>query len=227
MSAISFKISGGTLTIDSNVLAPLFANATFTPTPVANTTPVSNTTPVANTTPVSNTTPVANTSSASWVYYKGKFNWAGDWSDVTMNYSSNGSLGVDGVSNCIEMPSGAEWEYWLPYPPTNSAAPASNGIGYDLTGKTYFTIAIKPTQAGAAATMGFYTASGTTDDIPAGNSVTINSAAYGPATMVANQWNVYKIPLTAFGLTGWIYKFMIQQQGTTPQVWYIDQVGFE
>jgi hypothetical protein len=169
------------------------------------------------------TPPAAGT---SWVYSKGKMLWAGDWSDVTVDYASTASTGVDGVSPCIAIPAGPSFEYWLPFPPATPGAPAANGIGYDLSGKTKFTIAIKPTKAGMVPTMGFYIANSATNDIPAGNTVSLAQAKYGPATMVAGQWNVYTVPLSDYAVSGWIYKFIIQEQGSTPQALFIDQVGF-
>jgi hypothetical protein len=165
------------------------------------------------------------------VYYQGLFYWAGDWSDIVPNYASNastGSLGVDGVYDSIMIPAGTAYEYWLPYPPLTAGSPAGNGIGCNLTGKTMMTIAIKPTQAGLQPTIGFYKANATTVDIAFGNQVNIANAAYGPATPVVGQWNVYTIPLSAFGIgtPGWIYKFILQEQGTTPQQMEVDQVGF-
>ena len=44
--------------------------------------------------------------------------------------------------------------------------------------------------------------------------------------MTVGAWNTYTIPLSAFGVSGWIYKFIVQQQGNTPQVMEYDQVGF-
>jgi hypothetical protein len=171
-------------------------------------------------------TPVSTGKITGPVFVNGQFYWAGDWSNVTMNYTAN-IAGVSGPGPVIQMPSSSPWEYWLPYPKTVSGSPASNGIDYNLSGKTYMTFAIKPTQAGAAGSLGFYKANGATDDISTGNSVTFPQAKYGCATLVVNQWNVCTIPLSDFGVSGWIYKFILQQQGTTPQTWYLDQVGFE
>jgi len=166
------------------------------------------------------------TSIKSPVYLNGKFYWAGDWNTIAFNYAQSGA-GVDGAGPVIGMPGDQEWEYWLPYPPNNPAGPASNGVNFDLSGLTYFTVAIKPSRAGALAQMQFFRADGGTDDIPYGTALIISQAKYGPATMIAGQWNVYTIPLADFGVSGWIYKFILQQQGVSPQSWEIDQVGFE
>jgi hypothetical protein len=160
------------------------------------------------------------------VFQNGKFDWQGDWNSVPFDYAQAGA-GVSGPGPVIGMPGNEANEYWLPYPPMNSGGPASNGVNFNLSGFTHFTIAIKPSQAGALAQMQFFQASGATDDIPFGNMLNISQGKYGPATMVAGQWNVYTVPLADFGVSGWIYKFIIQQQGVTPQSWEIDQVGFE
>jgi hypothetical protein len=183
------------------------------------------TTPVATPTPTPVATPTGSSPITLPVYTNGVFHWAGDWSGYTVNYAF-ADKGVNGPGPVIQLPSTSQWQFWLPYPPNNPAGPAANGINFNLTGATHFTIAIKPSQAGAQATMGFYSGSGTADDVPYGNSLTITQAKYGPAAPVVGQWNVYTIPLADFAVSGWIYKFIIQQQGTTPQTWEIDQVGF-
>lgn len=165
-------------------------------------------------------------STAIAVYEKGKFSWAGDWSNGTFVYNSTASLGIDGVSPCIQGPAGSPWGYWLPYPPVTAGAPAANGIGCNLAGTTHVTLAVKAAKA-FTMTMGFYSATSTTNDVPFGKSVTVTLAKYGPATMVPNAWNVYIIPLADFGITpGWIYKFILQQQDATSIEWFLDQVGF-
>jgi hypothetical protein len=178
------------------------------------------------TAPTPTPTPPVTGTMKSPVYLDGKFYWGGDWNAVPFNYAQAGA-GVDGPGPVIGVPGGVEWIYWLPYPPHNTAGPATNGVNFDLSGLTYFTIAIKPSQAGALAQMQFFRADGGTTDIPYGTMLIFSQAKYGPATMVAGQWNVYKIPLADFGVSGWIYKFIVQQQGVTPQPWEIDQVGFE
>jgi hypothetical protein len=171
------------------------------------------------------TPPVTSNAIKSPVYMSGKFSWQGDWNSVPFNYAQAGA-GVSGSGPVIGMPGTQAFEYWLPYPKTNSAGPASNGVNFNLSGFTHFTIAIKPSVAGALAQMQFFQAQGATDDIPFGTMLNISQAKYGPATMAAGQWNVYTIPLADYSVSGWIYKFIVQQQGVTPQAWEIDQVGF-
>jgi Calx-beta domain len=177
-------------------------------------------------TPTPTPAPPVTGTITSPVFLNGKFYWAGDWNSVPFNYAL-AAAGANGSGPVIGMPGSEAYEYWLPYPTNNSAGPASNGVNFNLSGLKYFTIAIKPSQAGALANMQFFQANGGTDDIPYGNMLDISQAKYGPGTMVAGQWNVYTIPLADFGVSGWIYKFIIQQQGVTPQSWEIDQVGFE
>lgn len=223
----SLALAQSTLTISAADLAKLNAKAPVTTTMSVTVTvspPV--VTPPVVTPPV--TVPPITTAGADWVFNKGVFNWAGDWdSGGNANYAS-AIVGVDGKSKSIALPGAYGFEYWLPYPKMNSAGPASNGVNYNLAGKTKMTIAIRPTKAGLSATIGFYRASGTTDDIAFGNTINIVSAKYGCTTLTVLAWNVCTIPLIDFGLGSqtWIYKFIVQQQGATPQPWNIDQVGF-
>ncbi len=176
----------------------------------------------------SSSPPPVSGSGASWIYYHGKYDWAGDWNQVAMNYDYS-AAGVDGSGPVIYMPGVNAYQYWLPYPPQNSAGPASNGTNFNTTGYTKLTIAINPSQAGMTPQIQFFVANGSTDDIPFGTMLMITQSKYGPVPMVPGQWNVYTIPLTDFGLAAggqWIYKLIFQQQGTTPQNLEIDQVGF-
>jgi hypothetical protein len=166
---------------------------------------------------------------ASPVYYNGKFYWAGDWSGIAgINYSAPG--GVSG-GNCIAIPKAGQYEYWLPYPPVTAGSPATNGIGCNLTGKTKFTIAVKPSVTGLNLSMGFYEANATQVDIPFGSSVNITQqkyCVYGPGTPTAGEWSVFEVPLADFniGTPGWIYKFIDQEQGAEPQAVNIDLCYF-
>jgi hypothetical protein len=172
-----------------------------------------------------------------WIYNGGAFKWGGAWGDAPIDYSSSDVPSVTGTSRVMRMASVSRWEYWLPYPPTvsrgassqppNSFATGGNGIAFHTAGYNYLTISIWPTHPGAQVSAGFYEAHGTSTDmqIPGAGSV----MSYGPSTMTVGAWNTYKIPLTALGLPAegrWIYKIIVQQQGNTPQVWYIDRVGF-
>lgn len=47
---------------------------------------------------------IALQSNAFWVYDNGKFNWAGDWSGITMSYAFTGTPTLSGGAACIEMP---------------------------------------------------------------------------------------------------------------------------
>ncbi len=161
------------------------------------------------------------------VYTAGVFHWAGDWNGSAnpIDYAY-AAAGVAGPGPVIRVFGSTANMYWLPYPPNNPLGPASNGVNFNLAGKTYFKISVKPSVAGGQLSMGFYKAVGTSDDIPFGHGVTITQAAYGPASMTPGVWNTYKIPLVDFAVSGWIYKFILQQQGVTPQVMLYDEVGF-
>jgi hypothetical protein len=159
------------------------------------------------------------------VFLNGKFLWAGDWNAVPFNYAL-AAAGVNGPGPVIGMPNAGAFEYWLPYPPNNPAGPSNNGVNFNLAPFTKFTISIKPAAAGAQAQMQFFSGAGNANDIPFGNMLNLTQAKYGPAVMVAGQWNTYTIPLADFGVSGWIYKFIVQQQGVTPMAWEIDQVEF-
>jgi hypothetical protein len=160
------------------------------------------------------------------VYENGKFHWAGDWDSVPVNYAFN-APGVNGPGPVINMPGTNAWEYWLPYPPPNAAGPATNGVNFNISTFSYITFALKPSVAGGLMQVSFYESNGATDDIYNGVFLNITQAKYGPVP-TPGVWGVYTIPLADFKLTNrtWIYKFIMQQQGVTPQQWEIDQVGF-
>lgn len=66
-------------------------------------------------------------------------------------------------------------------------------------------------------------------DVSEGNAVPIGngSSLYGPATMTANAWNVYTIPLSAFNLTNLqILKFAIHDQTGGSSTFYVCNLGF-
>jgi hypothetical protein len=201
---------------------------------------------MATTTPPPVTTkPPAGT---SWVYYQGKYDWSGDWnSGLTANYTAKPSgfsclTGAD----CLELTPTGEWGMWIPFPETSNNPNDtlhSPGIGMNITGFSYLTIAIYPTKAGFAPTFGFDYSTPGQVDLPAGDCVAVagtaegtscTAGAYGPSPMVVGKWNVYNIPLSAFNLgsvlaktNGWIYKFWSQEHGDNDQqTYYVDQVGF-
>jgi hypothetical protein len=213
------------------------ALAAGTPVSLVLSPPAAVVTPPVNPTPPPPPPTGSNGGITAGVFLLGKLLWQGDWDagDAPKLIYNYDMAGVNGPGPVIEMPSW-KWFYWLPYPPQNFAGPATNGTNWPISadGKnlTHFTIALKPTQAGGLMTMQFDVANGGATDIPFGQSLTITQAKYGPAAPVPNEWNVYTIPLADFctpaqpTFPAWIYKFINQQQGVTPQTWYIDQVGF-
>lgn len=83
----------------------------------------------------------------------------------------------------------------------------------DLTGYKTITVAIKPTvkeffQIGMLM-IGDQPIPGST------GAVNLNNSKYGPNPMVIGQWNVYVVPLSAFGtMPVHVYKFMVLHQNT-------------
>lgn len=66
-------------------------------------------------------------------------------------------------------------------------------------------------------------------DLGNGNAVPIGagSSLYGPATMTANAWNTYTIPISAFNLTNLqVLKFAIHDQTGGSSTFYVCNLGF-
>jgi hypothetical protein len=166
-----------------------------------------------------------------WVYYAGTMNWAGDFSyAATINYSA--------TSNPLTAPfdiavnSGA-YGAWQPYacgnsPFTSYAGGAMTSVcngtfEFKNAGYTAITFAVKPTVANWSGSV-YFTGIGDVN-LNCGASLPGN---YGPAP-VANQWNVYTVPLSDLCVAGVanLYKFAIQDTTGASDTWYIDNVGFE
>jgi Calx-beta domain/Putative Ig domain len=163
------------------------------------------------------------TDGVNWVYYNGAMspNWPYDysWSGLQVEYS-------DATGNPLTPPydikaTGVVYAGWQP---------ASLNWSFDVTGCNYLTFALKPTVANQKWAIAFLYVGDIDTNIAIG---TASNATYGPINPVVGQWNVYKIPLTAFFPGGVvppnIYKFHIQDQtgnGGANNVWYIDNVGF-
>ena len=212
---------------------------------------------------------LASTSpSVSWVYYNGTYVWdytayeqahPDNWnSGLSSNYASSAIKCLTG-SKCIQQTPTAANGIWIPYP-ANPNAPNPNdtvnkpfGIGINIIGYDYFTVAINPTQAGFSPiiyidyavpgkvdqTGGCIGLSGAANNYSFGGNHCAHPSslgAWGPDPMIPGQWNVYNVPISAFNIGtilsethGWIYKFFIQEQatnGANDQVYYLDQVGF-
>lgn len=157
------------------------------------------------------TTPPAAT---SWVYHNGQFLWPGDWSfSAEPNYKDTAGAAASGYDIALTLK--GQWGGWLPYAP---------GQSFNLTPYTAITFALKPASAGAKAQIYFVKAG----DDPVGNAVDPFSGQYGP-TPTLGQWNTYRIPLSAFGVSGvTILKFSIQDQSgrASGTAFYLNDVGF-
>jgi Calx-beta domain len=159
----------------------------------------------------------------SWVYYNGAMtaNWPFDysWGGLISDYRDTSGTPLSGSYDIkVTTPIYAGWQ------------PASLNWSFDVTGCNYLTFALKPTVANQK----WYAAFLYVGDIDTNIAVSVTgNAAYGPANPVVGQWNIYKIPLSAFFPNGvvpsTIYKFHIQDStgnGGANNVWYIDNAGF-
>jgi hypothetical protein len=157
----------------------------------------------------------------AWVYYNGAMSssWPNDYSygGLVADYKDTSGAPMSGAYDIkITTPSYGGWQ------------PASLNWVFDVSGCNYLTFAIKPTAANQTFNSYFMYVG----DISTGVSVDVTASGYGPSTPVVGQWNVYKIPLTAYFPNGAvpasIYKFAIQDTGGSgsSHVWYLDNVGF-
>lgn len=163
------------------------------------------------TTPTPTPTP---TSGTSWVYHNGIFNWPGDWSwSGTANYKDTEGRPLSGMYDVAFTLQG-QWGGWQPYAPNRS---------FSLAPYKYLVISIKTTVASQPIHIFFEAA----NDTPIGTFIDPAASGFGP-TPVVGQWTSYKIPLSAFGVTGaTILKFGVQDDsGGANNTFYIDDVGF-
>lgn len=167
--------------------------------------------PAPVTTPVPPPVPPA---ASSWVYHGGKLLWAGDWSfNAAPNYKDTAGAAPSGQDIAVTLT--GQWGGWLPFAP---------GLTFNLAPYSAITFAFKPVSTGAAAQVFFVKA----NDIPVGTAVNPFSGAYGPAPD-PTRWTTYRIPLSAFGVSGLnILKFAIQDQTgrSSGTAFYLDDVGF-
>jgi hypothetical protein len=164
-----------------------------------------------------------------WVYYAGVMQWAGDFSyAATINY--NGSTSPLSAPFDIAVNSGA-YGAWQPYGCGNdwqtqvvAGVSVCNALfQFKNAGYTTLTFAIRPTTSDWSGNIYF---EGVGD---VGLNCTKNVTDYGPNPPVANAWNVYTVPLSALCVANapTLYKFAIQDQRGSNDIWYIDNVGFE
>jgi hypothetical protein len=158
--------------------------------------------------------PPPPTAGTYWVYQNGTFNWPGDWSwSGRANYRDTTGDPLSGGYDIAFTLLGS-WGGWLPYAPNKR---------FSLTPYKYLTIAIKTTVAPQPVHIFFEAA----NDTPVGTFIDPAASGYGQ-TPVVGQWNTYRIPLAAFGVTGVdILKFGVQDDsGGANNTLYIDNVGF-
>jgi len=122
-----------------------------------------------------------------WVYHNGVFSWAGDYSDVTLNYKSTAGVPEDGAYD-ISVTAKTSYGYAQPY----SGAPAAPEWAADIGAFKYMILDLKPTIANQTWRLNIISR------LPQGdvynNKVVILPGAYGPAA-VAGKWGHYKVPL--------------------------------
>jgi hypothetical protein len=153
--------------------------------------------------------PTPPASGAFWLYKAGKFAGAGDYS------YGNGQI-TYGPSSVIITGD----EAWQPRMPNDD---------FNTGPYTYVTVSLKPTQKqtwiSGMEMIGDVTIPGSTGPV--------DLSRYGPSPAAIGQWNVYKIPLTAFGIKAGsglhVYKIMFQGQnvpGPSSNKVEVDAVGF-
>ena len=152
-----------------------------------------------------------------WVYYKGKFNWAGDYDfgSGKVIYDNRDTSALSGTKDVLA--SGDVG--WQPYAPGND---------FNTAGYNYVTVSIKPTQAGNTWITGAEMEGD--KEIP-GSHGAISIMPYGPNPAVVGQWNTYKIPLSAYSIKPGlhIYKVMFLEQSSpnkSDNKVYFDNLGF-
>jgi hypothetical protein len=158
----------------------------------------------------------ASSGSNFWVYYNGTFNWGADLSygGLVVNYQSTAGNPLSG-------------QYDISCTGNNGGfQPRAVNDDFDTTPYKYLVFRLKPTLPNQTWISGFEQKG----DIVVGTKVDVTS--YGPNPAVVGQWNTYKIPLGAGGYElaqgMHIYKFMLQQQTSSPSnnVWYVDNIEF-
>jgi hypothetical protein len=152
-----------------------------------------------------------------WVYYKGKFNWGGDY-DFGSGRVDLYNRDPDALSGTRDVLVSGDVG-WQPYAPN---------WDFNTTGYNYLTVSIKPTEPGNTWVTGGELIGD--KEIP-GSHGAFSIMPYGPNPAVVGEWNTYKIPLSAYSITPGmhIYKVMFLEQ-TSPNKSknkvYFDNLGF-
>ncbi len=152
-----------------------------------------------------------------WVYYKGKFNWGGDYDfgSGRVDLYNRDPDALSGTRDVVVLGDVG----WQPYAPN---------WDFNTTGYNYLTVSIKPTEPGNTWVTGGELIGD--KEIP-GSHGAFSIMPYGPNPAVVGQWNTYKIPLSAYSITPGmhIYKVMFLEQ-TSPNKSknkvYFDNLGF-
>jgi hypothetical protein len=150
----------------------------------------------------------------SWVYHNGTFYWPGDWSwSGLANYKDTAGRPRSGTFD-IAFNLQGQWGGWQPFAPNRS---------FSLSPYKYLTLSIKTTVQSQPIHIFFEAA----NDKPIGTFIDPVQGGFGPSPVVG-QWTTYKIPLSAFGVSGaTILKFGVQDDsGGSNNTFYIDDVGF-
>jgi hypothetical protein len=177
-----------------------------------------------------------------WVYADGSFNWplSNDYSYAITSVSYTDTTGVP-LTGAMDVKivthafGGWQPAAGVPLTPTN--------WDQDVTGMTHLTFALKPTAANQTWKLFFHKVGDVLvyDSTGHGETVDVNSGAYGPAKPLVDEWSVYSVPLSEV-LTDWdaggkpgagppvllthVYKFAIADATGATQTWFIDNVGF-
>jgi hypothetical protein len=152
-----------------------------------------------------------------WIFHKGKFLGGGDWSygSGSVNYSHSDPEGLSG-KKVIAVTGDEGLQPYFAYE------------DFDTSGYNYVTVAIKPTQEGNT----WITGAEMKGDTPIpGAGPPPSIMQYGPNPAVVGQWNVYKIPLSAYGIKPGMHilKIMFQETSSpskSTNEWYVDSFGF-
>jgi len=144
-----------------------------------------------------------------WLYKAGTFKGPGDY--------SYGSGKITYGSSTVIVTGDEAWQPRMPNDDLNTGP------------YRYVTVSIRPTQKQT-----FISGMEMIGDVPIpGGEAPVDLSGYGPNPMTLNEWNVFKVPLTAYGIKAGsglhVYKIMFQGQNvpspSTNKVEY-DAVGF-
>lgn len=160
------------------------------------------------------TPPTPPAAGTFWVFKDGTFKGGGDW-----------SWGNGKVDYTLKAPDGTPC---ITVIGDEGLQPFFANQDFDTTGFKYVLVSIWPTQNGNS----WITGAEMKGDVPipgAGGPPSIMQ--YGPNPAIAGQWNTYKIPLSAYGITPGLHilKVMFSEQSSANRAgnrWYVNNFGF-